>query len=228
MSRFSTLSLLDRAINQNFTGKSQFIEMFKGNKRDQLGKYIEQIRGVSYKPKDLKDTTDGAYILLRANNISNGALNQDDVQYVVNTKVSEKQLIKEGDLLMCASSGSLEHVGKIALCTPEYYGMTFGAFCKLLRPVGILSAHYLSIYFRTDEYRTIISDLACGSNINNLRNEHIDELMIPIPTEEQELQMIELVRQSDKSKFELQDAIDNLDALSKKIIADNLIAAGKE
>ena len=202
--------------------------MFKGNKRDQLGKYIEQIRGVSYKPKDLKDTTDGAYILLRANNISNGALNQDDVQYVVNTKVSEKQLIKEGDLLMCASSGSLEHVGKIALCTPEYYGMTFGAFCKLLRPVGILSAHYLSIYFRTDEYRTIISDLACGSNINNLRNEHIDELMIPIPTEEQELQMIELVRQSDKSKFELQDAIDNLDALSKKIIADNLIAAGKE
>ena len=202
--------------------------MFYGNERDRLGNYIEQIRGVSYKPKDLKDTTEGAYTLLRANNISNGVLNQEDVQYVINTKVSEKQLIKEDDLLMCASSGSLEHVGKIALCTSEYYGMTFGAFCKLLRSLGILSAQYLSIYFRTDEYRNIISGLACGSNINNLRNEHVDELMIPIPTEEQELQIIELVRQCDKSKFELQDAIDNLDALSKKIIAENLIAAGKE
>ena len=34
--------------------------------------------------------------------------------------------------------------------------------------------------------------------------------------------------QKEKSKIELQDAIDNLDALSKKIIAENLIAAGKE
>lgn len=208
--------------------KSQFIEMFENSRRDRLGAYLEQIRGVSYKPADLRESTENAYTLLRANNINNDRLNQDDVQFVSELKVSERQLIKEGDILMCASSGSLEHVGKTALCTPDYYGMTFGAFCKLLRPNGLISSEYLSIYFRTNEYRRLISDLACGSNINNLRNEHIDDLNIPIPTENQEIMIIELVRESDKSKFALQDAIDNLDALTKKIIAENLMTAGKE
>ena len=175
--------------------------MFKDNKRDRLGNYIEQVRGVSYKPRDLRESADNAYVLLRANNISGDRLNQDEVQYIAKNKVSEKQLIVDGDILMCASSGSLEHVGKTALCTPDYFGMTFGAFCKLLRPCGKITSRYLSIYFRTDEYRRVISDLACGSNINNLRNEHIDDLSIPVPTEEQELQIIEFVQQSDKSKF---------------------------
>ena len=35
-------------------------------------------------------------------------------------------------------------------------------------------------------------------------------------------------KQSDKSKFALQEAVKNLDALSKKIIAENLIPVGKE
>ena len=51
---------------------------------------------------------------------------------------------------------------------------------------------------------------------------------MPIPDLDVQKQFAEIVHQSDKSKFALQDAIDNLNALSKKIIAENLIAAGKE
>lgn len=202
--------------------KSQFIEMFGQNKRDKLGRYIEQIRGVSYKPADLRDLADDAYTLLRANNIGNDSLNSDDVQYVAKEKVSEKQLIRDGDILMCTSSGSLEHVGKTALCTADYCGMTFGAFCKLLRPIGKVSPKFLSIFFRTDEYRRTISDLACGSNINNLRNEHIDDLILPIPTEEQELRIIDLVNHVDKSKFELKLAIESADSLIRALMRQEL------
>ena len=115
-------------------------------------------------------------------------------------KVSEVQFIREKDIIMCASSGSLEHVGKTALCEldGEY---TFGAFCKLIRTNGIISPEYIHAYFQGDEYRTKISNLAQGSNINNLRNEHIDELQIPMANPSEQNAFTSFMNQSDKSKF---------------------------
>lgn len=202
--------------------------MFKKCNREKLGDYILQVRGVSYKPKDLSEgLKEGFVTLLRANNIANNVLNFEDVQFVSEGRVSDDQIIREGDILICASSGSLEHVGKAALCMPDME-YTFGAFCKLIRPIGKLYSEYIAGYMRTDAYRNTISDLAQGSNINNLRNEHINDLMIPIPSDEQQRDFIDLQRQSDKSKFALQESIKNLDALSKKIIAENLVSEGKE
>ena len=202
--------------------KSQFIEMFKKCNREKLGDYILQIRGVSYKPKDLSEgLKEGFVTLLRANNIANNVLNFEDVQFVSEGRVSDDQIIREGDILICASSGSLEHVGKAALCMPDME-YTFGAFCKLIRPIGKLYPEYIAGYMRTDVYRNTISDLAQGSNINNLRNTHINDLMIPIPSDEQQKDFIDLQRQSDKSKFELKEAIKSCDALMKAILFTNL------
>ena len=201
--------------------KSQFIEMFKGCPRCRLGDFIQQVRGVSYKPADLGSTADDEHItLLRANNINNGRINFDDVQYVNRGKVASAQVIQSKDILVCASSGSLEHVGKAALFNDsgEY---TFGAFCKLLRPTGVLMPEFIAAYMAGDEYRHVISDLAQGSNINNLRNEHIDELKIPLPTYERQLEFISFQQQSDKSKFELEQAIQSIDNLIKSLIQQN-------
>ena len=175
--------------------------MFNCCKREKLGDFILQVRGVSYKPKDLsEELKEGFITLLRANNISNNVLNFDDVQFVSEGRVLDYQIIQDGDILICASSGSLEHVGKAALCIPDME-YTFGAFCKLIRPIGKLHPEYIAGYMRTDEYRNTISGLAQGSNINNLKNEHINDLMIPIPSEDQQNEFIALLRLSDKSKF---------------------------
>ena len=57
--------------------------MFEDKQKVRLGDYIEQIRGVSYKPTDLSDSLDETHvILLRANNISGGLVKLEDVQYV--------------------------------------------------------------------------------------------------------------------------------------------------
>ncbi|MGF0036049.1 restriction endonuclease subunit S [Victivallis vadensis] len=173
--------------------------------RETLKNYISQIRGVSYKPSDLRSSlSDDSVLLLRANNIDKGKINHDDVQYVSVEKVSESQLIQQNDIILCASSGSLEHVGKSALCSSCTVGETFGAFCKLIRPKGRLQAEYIAAYLETDEYRDKIMQLACGSNINNLKNEHIDYLPIPIPDEEAQLRFIAIAHQSDKSKHLLE------------------------
>ena len=101
---------------------------------------------------------------------------------------------------MCASSGSLEHVGKTAICN-GYGELTFGAFCKLIRANSTLRPEYIASYMRSDEYRRKIMELAQGTNINNLRNEHIDEMRLPIPTNALQNEFIEIVQQSDKSKL---------------------------
>ena len=181
--------------------KSQFIEMFGECQKGRLGDYITQIRGVSYKPADLSLALDDEHItLLRANNINSNHIILDDVQFVGRNKVSAAQIIQNNDILMCASSGSLEHVGKTALCNLSGT-YTFGAFCKLIRANGLLQAEYIAAYMNSDGYRRTITELAQGTNINNLRNEHIDELRLPIPSAEQQNIFIELLRQSDKSKF---------------------------
>ena len=156
-----------------------------------IGNYVKQIRGVSYKPNDLhNDLNSDSVILLRANNINEGKINFDDIVYVDKSKVKEEQYLKKGDILVCASSGSKELVGKAAFINKDYTA-TFGAFCKLIRPKNCIS-EYLGHYFNSQIYRERISSLALGANINNIRNEHIDELRIYIPnkSEQQSISML--------------------------------------
>ena len=98
-----------------------------------LSKYIKQIRGVSYKPDDVIEKAIEGYIpLLRANNIKDGKLNFDNLVYVRKDKVKQEQLLQKGDILICASSGSKDLVGKAGEFNLEGV-YTFGAFCKVKR-----------------------------------------------------------------------------------------------
>ena len=60
-----------------------------------LGDYIEQIRGVSYKPEDVCSAQDkNAVAILRANNIQDDGLNFDDLVYVKKSNQSNYQSCK--------------------------------------------------------------------------------------------------------------------------------------
>ena len=142
---------------------------------------VEQIRGISYKPEDVRDHLDDSSItLLRANNIVDGSIELLDVIYVNRKCVSENQILRHGDILICASSGSKNLVGKAAkfMLDGEF---TFGAFCKVVRPKDVADGDYISMFFQSPHYRRAISSVAIGANINNIRNEHIDSLKVLWP-----------------------------------------------
>lgn len=152
----------------------------------------KQIRGVSYKPVDLhNDLNKDSVILLRANNISDGKINFDDVVYVDKKKVSSEQYLQKGDILICSSSGSKNLVGKAASVSFDIK-CTFGAFCKVIRPISKY-ANYLGMYFQSDIYRRIISNVAIGANINNIRNEHIDSLELSIYSDDKNNEIVSLL-----------------------------------
>ena len=142
--------------------------------------YAEQIRGVSYKPEDVcEELNDESITLLRANNITDSGLCFDDLVYVRRNKVKDVQKLQKGDVLICTSSGSKALVGKAAYVTKDM-DMTFGAFCKVIRPHGV-NTDYFQYFFQSPAYRKRISELAAGANINNIRNEHIDGLAFYLP-----------------------------------------------
>lgn len=147
-----------------------------------LKKYIYQVRGVSYKPSDVCDNEKGVPIL-RAGNICDNRICLDDIVCVDSSKIRSEQFLRDGDVLICASSGSKSVVGKAAIYKLNNFISAFGAFCKVVRikeDENVL-ADFIRLYFSSKFYREQISNKSQGANINNIKAEDIDSLLINIP-----------------------------------------------
>ena len=200
------VSIAEQADKSKFMGfKSQFIEMFYNDNFtcEKLKAHIEVIRGVSYKPTDVRDAKDkDSSVILRSNNIFNGLINYDDIVFVDSTRVSEAQELSKGDIVMCGSNGSKNLVGKAAMITePPLHKTSFGAFCLGIRCKDTIHPMYLSSYFQTSIYRNKIEELGAGSNILNIKPDYINNMEIPVPRIEQQLKFVSIAEQADKSKL---------------------------
>ena len=186
-----------------------------------IGNISTQIRGVSYSKSDAISNMQEDYLpVLRANNIQEQGLILEDFVYVPESKISEKQRILAGDVLIAASSGSISLVGKAA-SAKENINAGFGAFCKILRPnTELVDPRYFANYFQTQKYRQIISNLAAGANINNLKNEHLDDLEIPLPPLAEQRRIASILDQADELRQKRQQAIEKLDQLLQATFID--------
>jgi type I restriction enzyme S subunit len=153
-----------------------------------VAEIAKQVRGVSYDKSQVSRTpSQGLIPILRAGNIQDGSLLLNyDLVFVPESCVSSQQLLRPGDIVIAASSGSLDVVGKAAQVEQQWQG-SFGAFCKVVRPTSDrIDPRYLRHFFQSSGYRRKVSSLAAGANINNLKNEHIDDIKIPLPPLEEQ------------------------------------------
>jgi type I restriction enzyme S subunit len=182
-----------------------------------VGDVAEQIRGVSYSKADVRTAPQPGYVpLLRGGNVHEHSLVFDDLQFVPDKCVSQKQILQAGDIVVVASSGSLSGVGKAASVPAEFHG-TFGAFCKVIRPTDKIDASYLGHYFRTAEYRSKVSSMAGGANINNLRNEHLDGLKIRLPALREQRRIAAILDKADEVRAKRRQALAQLEGLAESI-----------
>ena len=182
---------------------SRFIEeCYSRYPKQKLGGHISVIRGVSYKPSDVRSSVDEEVaIILRSNNIADGEINFDDLVYVVQERVQNEQKLKPGDIVMCGSNGSISLVGKAGLLKDNMPNTAFGAFCLGIKCKETILPEYLNTYFNTQVYRNEIESMGNGTNIINIRPDNITNLFIPIPPVEKQMAFVEVVNQADKSKF---------------------------
>ena len=157
--------------------------------------------------------------VLRANNITNDGLIFDDLVFVPVERVAEKQRIRRHDVVVAASSGSIDVVGKAAPALTDFAG-TFGAFCKVLRPNAKVHPGYFAHFFKTRHYRQRVSALAAGANINNLRNEHLDEMEIPLPPLAEQRRTVELLDRAEALRVKRRVALAQLDVLTQSLFYD--------
>jgi restriction endonuclease S subunit len=185
-----------------------------------VGDLAEQVRGVTYGKDDASRTPAPGYLpVLRAGNITDTGLVFDDLVYVPAAKISAKQKIKRGDIVIAASSGSLDVVGKAAPALAAFDG-GFGAFCKVIRPNGKVDARYLAQFFKTPSYRRTISSLAAGANINNLKSEHLDDLLLPLPPLPEQRRIAAILDQADALRAKRREAVAQLDSLTQSIFIE--------
>ena len=94
----------------------------------------------------------------------------------------------------------------------------------VLIPKECCDINYANAFFRVMDLSKYVS----GTTRLKLTKRKLKEIPVVLPEFDQQIMFADFVNQSDKSKFALQEAIKDLDALSKKIIAENLIPDGKE
>jgi type I restriction enzyme S subunit len=118
--------------------------------------------------------------LLRGNNIQDGAVHEGGLINVDGRCVSDHQILRSGDIVLTMSSGSAGLIGKSAWIGSLSCGMTFGAFCACLRANERALSRLVFWFLQTPFYRGRITNSAKGTNINNLKREHLELLPVPL------------------------------------------------
>lgn len=178
-------------------------------------------RGVNYKKEEATTIPTENYLpVLRGNNI-NGILNFDDLVYVQQKNISEEQLVQKGDIVFAMSSGSKHLVGKSAKAMSDFKG-GFGAFCGVFRANETVNKDFIAYFFQSPYYKKVISEISKGTNINNLKREHILDLDFPSPPiPEQQLivsKIEELLSDLDNGKQQLQIAQQQLKVYRQSLL----------
>ena len=173
---------------------------------------------MSYGKSDVTNQPFENYIpVLRSNNIKKSKIDLSDLVYVNPLKIKDKQFLKKGDLLITASTGSIKVIGKNAYC--ENYNAAFGAFCKVVRPKNI-DENYLKHMFQSQQYFGYIQNVVNGANINNIKNEHLNNFKIPLPTLETQKRIAQILDDAATLRDKTVQLLKEYDLLAQSIFLD--------
>ncbi len=150
-------------------------------KKVKLGGLCKFIRGVSFDKSEISTTSLPKYLpILRAGNIASKLDLESDLIWVMENKVANEQHLRQGDIVICMSSGSPLVVGKTAQLKEDWEG-SVGAFCGIVRPKETIFADYMGFWFKSPNYFAWRDTQARGANIQNLRFSQLANLEIMLP-----------------------------------------------
>lgn len=176
---------------------------------------VDVIGGVSYAPEDI--TTSGVRII-RGGNIQGNLveLREDDV-FLPEVYKNGDNTLHKGDVILVASTGSVEALGRTATVWDDMENVQIGAFLRILRPKFPKYAALISAWLSSEHYFRYIRLVAKGTSINNISLSHIKGFKIPIPTDDILLTFTAFYNAVAKKININRAIINNLEALAKQI-----------
>ena len=164
------------------------------------------IGGVSYNKADIQDT---GIRVLRGGNIQRGKVFycSDDVFIPFSYQNKENQ-VQYGDIIVVASTGSQTLIGKTGFVDRDIPKTQIGAFLRIVRPKQKTLSPYIRLLFQTDAYKDYIRNVAKGSNINNVKNAHLQNCQICLPPLVEQQRIVEKIEELFSVLDNIQNALE--------------------
>lgn len=205
--------------------KAQFIQMFGAvEKNNPLSDVIE----LTFPGEWGEDDNDESGIkVIRTTNFTNiGKLNLKDVvtRKIDSAKIDKKRLHR-GDIILERSGGTNENpVGRVVYFDEEG-DYLFNNFTQLLRCKSdynsIFVFYALFCYYQSN--KAVLRQMAKKTTgIMNLKMDDYWKIPIPMIDKDEQNKFVEIYKQADKSKSELNKSIEAIDKVIKSLINENL------
>jgi restriction endonuclease S subunit len=153
------------------------------------------------------DKENGVYFL-RVNNLKENSINLTSVKFItraVHDKTLKRSRVVSGDLIF-AVSGTKENLGTVSIIPEFIYEANLNsALVRLKLDESKIDKKYFCILFGLNFVRTQIDYIGKGAAQNNLNNEEISQIKIPVFSIEKQRYIVDLFEIARASKKQKQD-----------------------
>lgn len=186
-----------------------------------LGDVASFSRGLTYAKKDVADKSSKK--VLRSNNIdlSTHTLNYEEIAYLKEDfNIPNEKKLHKGDIFICMSNGSTQHLGKVAYIN-EDIDYAFGGFMGVIHPdIKQLIPKYAFYACLSSEYRRFLASILNGININNLKWSELSKYTIPYPSLKEQQRIVDSLDLLTESINKQQLQLKQLEVLAQSIYYD--------
>lgn len=229
-------SELDKAVDTLKTTKEQLEVYRQAVMKDafqekesiiRLGDAIEKPRYGTSKKCDYPCTANSTAVLRIPNiDTKNGRVDSSDLKYAeFNEKELEQLSLKNGDILIIRSNGSVSLVGSSAIIRKCDTDKTYAGYLMRLRILNKekLLPKYLLYYLSSPDARRYIESVAKStSGVNNINSQEISKLCVPLSSIEKQEKTVAEIEMKLSVYHEIEKSVDTVlvqaDAMRQSIL----------
>lgn len=200
--------------------KSTFLEMFGDPVRNDKGWEINSISKFGSLKNGLNYTRSESGVHVRCLGVGDfkelsKLTDMDSLQFLnLTSEPNNDYFLKDGDLVFVRSNGNRELVGRCLLVFPKTARVTFSGFCIRYRiEKNGINPIFISHLFRVPIFRTSMLQGGKGANIQNISQQTLEKLKIPIPPIELQTQFALIVEKIEAIKTQYQQGLQDLENL---------------
>ena len=163
--------------------------------------------------------------VLRIPNVSTGKLDLSDLKYTfLEEKEFSKLRLKEGDLLLVRSNGSIALLGQSVLIDSTAVDFAFAGYLIRLRCNDELLPAFLNLMLKTNFLRQQIEIPARSTTgVHNINSNEIKSLIIPFPLLEEQQEIVRRVEKlftlADSLEAKYKSAFERVEKLEQSVLA---------
>ncbi len=205
--------------------KSRFIEMFGDPVQNPLGWTKRPLLGMGYCKNGMNFHTGDSGIEMYCLGVGDfkdhSVIDGTDCLPTVslNEAPPEESMLRDGDIVFVRSNGNKALVGRCLVVYPHSTPTTYSGFCIRYRLTSDdVNTTYLLRVLKTDSMRKMMAGR--GANIQNLNQQILATLNVPIPPKKLQEEFASFVAQTDKSKLAVQQGLQELEILKKSLMQE--------